>query len=121
VAKDTKAKKLAQRLDSASWGLLFLLVAALSLPNGNLEYVSAASVGAAMVGLNIARRALGIEIGWFSLILGAAFMIGGTAAVFGMKMDVFVLFFALAGAVMIVGAVVGRDRDRDHPGEPSAA
>jgi hypothetical protein len=102
------SKELENRLEAVGWGLILLLIAALALPNGNAEYVSVAAVGAAMLLLNMVRKARGIAVAWFSAILGTSMLAGGTAAVFGLKMDVFVVFFALAGAVVIAGAVVGR-------------
>lgn len=93
-----------QRFDTVGWGLLFLLFAALALPRGNVEYVSVATVGGLMLALNVARRAMDVPVRWFSVILGASMLAGGAAAVLGVKTDLFVVFFALAGLVTIAGA-----------------
>ena len=98
-------QELEDRLDSVGWGLLFLLFGALALPNGTAEYASVAAVGAAMLGLNVLRIVLDLPVRWFSVILGAVMAVAGSGALAGVKMDVFVLFFVLAGAVTIAGAI----------------
>ncbi len=98
--------RLSDRLDSIGWGLLFLLFAALALPRGTVEFASVAAVGAGMIGLNAFRRWRGLEMSWFSLVLGASVAIAGVGALASLKMDVFVLFFALAGAVTIAAALL---------------
>ena len=69
-SRDKNTKQLEKRLEAFGWGLLFLLFAALALPNGNAEYASAAAVGAAMLGLNLVRVPLGVAFGWFSMVVG---------------------------------------------------
>jgi len=101
---DTRIEALQERFDGVGWGLLFLLFAALALPNGNVEYASAAAVGGLMLLLNLVRIAMDVPVRWFSVILGASMLVGGGMAIFGVKMDIFVLFFALAGLVTIAGA-----------------
>ncbi len=103
---DPGKAELEDRLDSIGWGLLFLVVGVLAIPNGTTEYVCAAAEGAALLGLNVLRLALAVPVGWFTMILGAAFLAGGVGALTGLHMDVFVLFFVAAGAVTIVGAIV---------------
>jgi hypothetical protein len=103
---DPSKRELEDRFDTIGWGLLFLLFGALALPNGTAEYASAAVVGAAMLGLNVLRIVLDVPVRWFSIILGTVMLVAGSGALAGVKMDVFVLFFVLAGAVTIAGAVV---------------
>jgi|GEM_PF-1625469 hypothetical protein len=103
---DPHKVELEGRLDSIGWGLLFLLVGVLAIPNGTVEYACAAAVGAAMLGLNLLRVILAVPVRWFTIILGAAFLAGGSGAMAGLHMDVFVLFFVVAGVVTIVGAIV---------------
>jgi hypothetical protein len=111
---DAHAKELEDRLDTVGWGLLFLLFGALALPNGTAEYAAAAAIGAAMLGLNGLRIIMAVPVRWFSIILGAVMLVAGGAALAGTKMDVFVLFFALAGVVTIAGAVVQPRRSAAH-------
>jgi hypothetical protein len=103
---DIRRRELEDRFDAIGWGLLFLLFAALALPNGTAEYASAAAVGGLMIGLNLVRIVADVPVRWFSVILGAAILVAGSSALAGFHMDVFVLFFVLAGAVTILGAIV---------------
>lgn len=102
---DPHKRELEGRLDSVGWGLLFLLFGALALPNGIVEYASAAAVGAVMLALNVLRIVLDVPVRWFSIILGTVMAVAGSGALAGVHMDVFVLFFVLAGAVTIGGAI----------------
>jgi hypothetical protein len=107
---DPRRQELARRFDNVGWGLLFLLIAVLALPNGMTEYIAAAAVGGAMLGLNGVRVAAGVPVRWFSVFLGTTFLVGGSGAAAGVHMDVFLLFFAIAGVVTIFGAIVGPRR-----------
>jgi hypothetical protein len=103
-------RDLRDRFDAVGWGLLFLLFGVLALPNGTSQYAAAVAVGAAMLGLNLLRIVGAVPVRWFSVILGGAFLIGGSGALAGVHMDVVVIFFVLAGIVAIAGAVVGPRR-----------
>jgi len=109
---DARIDELQDRFDSIGWGLLFLLFAALALPNGNVEYASAAAVGGSMLALNGVRIVMSVPVRWFSVVLGAVMFVAGSGALVGVKMDVFVLFFAAAGMITIAGALVHREQPR---------
>ena len=93
-----------QRFDAIGWGLLFLSLAALALPSGNVEYVSVAVLGGLMLALNIGRMAMDVPVRWFTVIVGASMLVAGGAAVLGVKVDLVVLVFVMAGLVTIAGA-----------------
>ena len=103
---DIHKMELDSRYDTVGWGLLFLLLGALALPNGTAEYASVAVVGAAMLVLNGLRVVAGLPLRWFTIILGAVMLVAGTGALTGLHLDVFVLFFLLAGVVTIAGALI---------------
>lgn len=103
---DPHRLQLENPLDNIGWGLLFLLFGVLALPSGTVEYVSAAAVGAAMLGLNGVRLLVALPLRWFSAILGTVFFVGGIGALVGVRVDVFLLFFVIAGVVTIAGALV---------------
>jgi hypothetical protein len=109
---DARIEELQDRFDSIGWGLLFLLFAALALPNGSVEYASAAAVGGLMLALNGVRIVMSVPVRWFSVALGAVMLVAGSGALVGVKMDVFVLFFAAAGLITIAGALVHREQPR---------
>ncbi len=103
-------KAMEARFDTIGWGLLFLLVAALALPHGPAEFASACAVGIAMLALNLARIAFGVPVRWFGAVLGASMALAGGAALAGVRMDVFVVFFVLAGTVNVAAGLIRRDR-----------
>ncbi len=94
--------------------MLFLLFGALALPSGTVEYASVAATGAAMLGLNGLRIVLAAPIRWFTTTLGTSMLVAGGSALAGVRMDVFVLFFVIAGAVTIAAALVGPRRAAAH-------
>ena len=96
------------RLDGVGWGLLFLLVAALALPNGTTEYAAVSLVATTLILLNLVRMAVGSGIAWFGMVLGVSMLIAGIGGLLGTHMDVFAVFFGVAGAVMIGGALLHR-------------
>jgi hypothetical protein len=107
----TRKWDLEDRFDDIGWGLLFLLVAALALPNGTAEYVSVAGLGAGMVGLNVARRVAGIHVRWFTVVLGVTALTAGILALIGIhRVDAFALFFVFLGALTIAAAIVRPSR-----------
>jgi hypothetical protein len=106
VSMDTHNKGLEGRFDTIGWGLLFLLFGAVAMPMGPAAYGFIAAIGGLMVGLNMTRVVAGVAVRWFSAILGTALFVAGCAALAGLHMDAFVLFFVLAGLVTIGGALV---------------
>src|SRR3990172_7414230 len=104
--RNVPQRSLEDRLDDIAWGLLFLLLAALALPSGTVEYAAVAAVGALMLGLNVARHAAGVRVRWFSMVLGFVALVAGVGAMGGAKIDVFALTFAVLGVVSIVGAII---------------
>ncbi len=107
---ETRKLDLESRFDNIGWGLLFLAFAALALPNGTGEYAAVAGVGAAMLVLNAVRVIAGVEIRWFSTLLGATGLVAGVMALGGVKVDALALFFVFLGVVTIVSAVVRPSR-----------
>jgi hypothetical protein len=97
---------LADRFDTAGWGLLFMLFGALAMPNGTAEYVAVAGVGTLMLALNAVRMASGVAVRWFSIILGSVALVAGAGATVGLRIDAFVLFCFVLGAAMVAGAIV---------------
>lgn len=90
-----------ERSDTIGWGLVFLLVGALVLPSGQLEYGLVAGVGALMLGLNAALVAGRRTFDLFTTVLGATALVAGVGALAGLKIDAFALFFILLGSVMV--------------------
>ncbi len=104
---------LADRLETIAWGLVFLLFGAIALPSGTLEYVAVTAVGVGLLALNGFRVAAHVEVGWFSVVLGATAVVAGAAALGGVPVNDVAVFFGLAGAVLIVGAILRPRRDAE--------
>jgi hypothetical protein len=107
---DARNGDLEERFDDIGWGLLFLLFAALALPNGTAEYAAVAGVGIGMLGLNVVRRVAGAPISWFTVVLGTTALAAGAMALGGVKIDAFAVFFVILGVVTIAAAVVRPSR-----------
>lgn len=105
-AMDIDKMELDSRYDTVGWGLLFLLFGVLAFPRGTAQYASVAIVGAAMLGLNGLRFLADLPMPWFSSIFGAVMLVAGVTALAGLHVDVFVLFFLVAGVVTIAGALI---------------
>lgn len=103
---DAHKRDLESRFDSVGWGLLFLFLAALAIPQGTAEYVAVAVIGGLMLLLNAIRVTLDVSVSWFSVILGSAMLAAGGGALTGVHMDFFALIFVIAGVVTISGALL---------------
>jgi hypothetical protein len=90
--------------------LIFLFFGALALPSGTAEYASLAVVGGLMLLLNAVRVLKDAPVRWSTLVLGAASLVGGSAALLGEKLDAFVILFVVAGLVTIAGALLPTGR-----------
>ena len=101
---DSRVQELQERLDAIGWGLLFLFFAALALPSGTTEYAAVAILGGLMLALNAVRIALDVSVRWFAVVLGASMLVGGGAALQGVKLDLVILFFLFAGLIAIASA-----------------
>ena len=108
IAAPSASGTLEDRFDSIGWGLLAILVGVMALPSGTPTYVLAAVTGGAMLGINVARRLIGVPVRWFSVVLGAVVLAAGVAAMAGTKFDLFAAFFVALGLVVIAGAIIGR-------------
>jgi hypothetical protein len=106
MANRHDASRRRERFNAVGWGLVFMLVGALALPSGELEYITVAGVGALMLGLNVALMVGGHRLDLFTLALGATALAAGLGAIGGLKIDLFALFFLVLGLVMVVVPLV---------------
>jgi len=106
----SRVHQLQDRFDTVGWGLIFLFFGALALPSGTAEYASLAVVGGLMLLLNAVRVLKDAPVRWSTLVLGAASLVGGSAALLGEKLDAFVILFVVAGLVTIAGALLPTGR-----------
>lgn len=111
---------LEDRFQAAGEGMFLLLIGALLIPGGTVEYAAVAAVGALLLGLNAARVAAGHRPRWFSVTVGAWATIGGLGALAGLHVNGVSLFFLLLGVVVLgAAALQGADGKllpgRRHP------
>ncbi len=100
-----RSATLEDRLETLGWAFLFLLVAAIALPRGQLQQVSVTGIGVLILGLNAVRARVGVEASWFGIALGGSCTIAGLAALAGLHPDLLVVFFVLAGLVNVAAAL----------------
>jgi len=102
----------ARTLTTVAWGLFFLLVGgawmygqAYGVDTGT---VIAIGVGLILIGLNIARKAVGARMGRFSLGIGILALVIGLARYAGLKVDILPLIIILIGLFILAEAIVRR-------------
>ena len=70
--------------------------------------VIAIGVGLILIGLNIARKAVGARMGRFSLGIGILALVIGLARYAGLKVDILPLIIILIGLFILAEAIVRR-------------
>lgn len=101
-----------ERLDTIGWGLVFVLVGTLALPDSDTKYALVAGVGVLMLGLNAALLAIDHRFDLVTVVLGATALIAGSGALAGLRVDAFALFFLLLGFLMVLVPVIRMIRGR---------
>lgn len=91
--------------ESIGWGLIFLLLSTLAWPGGTVQYAGIAGVGALLLALNVAILRSGRQFDLFTTVLGATALLGGAAALGGLKLDLFAVFFGVLGVVVLAVAI----------------
>lgn len=91
--------------ESVGWGLIFLLLSTLAWPGGPIRYAGIATVGALLLALNAVIVRSGRRFDLFTTAIGATALLGGTAALGGLRLDLFAVFFGVLGAIVLVAAV----------------
>jgi hypothetical protein len=105
-----KDKALDRRLTLAAWGSALVLVGVLSLLPGEQDSLAVFGIGIILLGLNLARVIKGIEIGFFSTILGLSMSVLGTWALMrrllgypvALEVQLFPIFMISFGIYLLV-------------------
>jgi len=100
----------ARTLTTAAWGLFFILVGGAWL-YGEVYHVDmgtiiAIGVGLILIGLNLARAAIGVRTGTFSLGIGILALVIGLARYAGMPLPILPLIIMLIGLFILAEAIV---------------
>jgi hypothetical protein len=105
LAMNLARHDLPRRIDAIGWGLLFLMSGVLFLIPGLPEGSWLVGLGVVLLGLNAARRAMGLEIDRFGVVIGSGAVLAGLAIVAGMDVPVFALLLIASGLAIIAEQV----------------
>lgn len=103
----THDRNMARRLDAASWGLFFLWVG-FALLAGISIGVGLLGIGAVTLLGQAARKAFGVPLEGFWILVGLAFVIGGLWIVYAVEVPLAPVLLLVVGAVLVLGAVLKR-------------
>jgi hypothetical protein len=102
----------ARTLTTAAWGLFFILVGGAWMYGQaygvNTGWIIAIGVGLILIGLNIARRGIGVRMGQFSLGIGILALVIGLAQYAGLEVPLPPLIIILIGLFILAEAIVRR-------------
>lgn len=102
----------ARTLTTVAWGLFFILLGGAWIYGEtyhiDMGTVIALGIGLILIGLNLARRSIGVKMSRFSLGIGILALLIGLARYFGLKLDVLPLIIILVGLFVIAEAVARR-------------
>lgn len=99
-------------LTTAAWGLFFILVGGAWL-YGEAYHIDtgtiiAIGVGLILIGLNLARAAVGVRMGKLSFAIGILALLIGLARYAGMSLPILPLIVILVGLFIVAEAIVRR-------------
>ncbi len=109
-----------KRLEGAGWGLLFIWVGlALTMRIG----WGAALVGVGLIalGVQLARRWVGLALDGFSVTVGGLFVAGGIWEMVNGSVGLVPLLCFGVGLLLLVSAIAGKPRGRGHGGSSGPA
>jgi len=102
----------ARTLTTIAWGLFFILIGGAWIYGQtygvDVGTVVAIGVGLILIGLNLARGAIGAPMGKFSLGIGILALLIGIARYAGLKVDLIPLIIILIGLFVIAEAIARR-------------
>jgi predicted permease len=98
-----------KRLEDIGWGLFLFMIGVLLLLPSELVSQGAWLIGAGliMLGLNAIRYLNHISISWVTVTLGFVAMLVGLASFFGLRLPLFAILLAAAGAGIIIKSLFG--------------
>lgn len=110
--EDVEKMALKRRLDGIGWALFLIMIGGLWLmPEGTVpEGTWLIGVGLIMLGISAVRSLNGIEVSWFTVILGVIALASGASGFFGVDLPWFPILLILIGASIILEQVLSPDR-----------
>ncbi len=111
---------LEKRLDGAGWGLLFIWVG-ICIATHIGWGVALVGVGLIMLGVQAARKLMGLALDRFALTVGGVLVVGGIWDLVNGSVDLVPLLSIGVGVVLLVSALAGRPRPSPRGADPGAA
>jgi hypothetical protein len=110
--EDAETIALKRRLDGIGWALFLIMIGGLWLmPEGTVpEGTGLIGVGLIMLGISVVRSLNGIEVSWFTVVLGVIALTSGASGFFGVNLPWFPILLVLIGASIILEQVLAPDR-----------
>ena len=94
---DSERRPREKRFDDIGWGLLFLAVRRAGAAQGDGGVRVCGGGGRRNARPQRGPDVAGVEIRWFTIVLGATGLVAGAMALAGVKIDAFALFFVFLG------------------------
>ncbi len=109
----TTKTDLSDRVDTVGWGVLFLVVGAVSLTPSMPDGAWLVAAGLVMLGASAARRWLRLPIRGLTVVVGIVALTAGVFTIAGLTSQVGPLVLIVLGLTLIVGAVYRTQRSTD--------
>jgi hypothetical protein len=98
------------RLDGLAWGFFFIWIGIALLTNLGLG-IGLLGVGILMLGGQMARKYMALRLETFWVVVAMFFVMGGVWLLFGVRVSLLPIFSIVAGAALLVSALLGKSRD----------
>jgi hypothetical protein len=103
-------KDLESRIDTAGWGLFFLMSGAMLLVPGLPAGSWLTGLGILLIGLSAVRAMLGLSVSTFGLMMALVLGVTGLGEAAGVAVPWFALMLVLWGVALVIGELVHRPR-----------
>lgn len=100
----------AQKLEGIAWGFFFIWIGIAFLLNVDWG-IGLLGVGILMVGKQIARKYMALQVETFWLMVGALFVLGGVWELFAVRVSLIPILCITAGAALLISVLVGKPRE----------
>jgi len=102
-----------KRLEAIGWALFFIMIGGLMLvPEGKLSSEAwLIGVGVIMLGINLARRFIGIQVDKCGVIIGILALAFGISGSFGLDLPIFPILLILIGVNIIRNILFKKAKD----------
>lgn len=106
-AEDTEKRGLPSKLDAVGWGLFLIWVGIAFLAEFD-RGIGLMGVGVIAVGVQVARRVLGLNIQGFWIFVGLLFVAGGLSEFLEVKLRLGPIVLVVVGVAFLLSAVRGK-------------